>query len=62
MGHLDFSELEFSVLSAESVVVFGHWRLKRATDQPGGLFTLLFQRTEAGWRIVHDHTSAESPN
>ena len=62
MGHLEFSGLEFSVLSSDSVMVFGHWRLKREADQPGGLFTLIFQRTDAGWRIVHDHTSAETPN
>ena len=37
---------------------FGRWRLERAQDAPSGLFTLLFRRTSAGWRIVHDHTSA----
>ena len=62
MGHLDFTELEFSVLSPDAVMVFGHWRLTRDADRPGGLFTLLFRRSESGWRIVHDHTSAESPN
>jgi ketosteroid isomerase-like protein len=26
---------------------------------PHGLFTLIFKRFPEGWRIVHDHTSAE---
>ncbi len=62
MGHLQFSEVEVTVLDPEVALVFGRWRLERAQDAPSGLFTLLFRRTSAGWRIVHDHTSAaESP-
>jgi ketosteroid isomerase-like protein len=26
---------------------------------PHGLFTLVFRKFPAGWKIVHDHTSAE---
>jgi ketosteroid isomerase-like protein len=26
---------------------------------PHGLFTLVFKRMPNGWKIVHDHTSAE---
>ncbi len=61
MGKLTFSELEITPLSAESIEVFGHWRLEREKDSPHGLFTLLFRRTASGWRIVHDHTSAATP-
>ena len=28
----------------------------------GGVFTLVFQRFEEGWRIIHDHTSAVAAN
>jgi ketosteroid isomerase-like protein len=57
MGVLTFSELEIKPFGKDAAVVFGRWQLKRAKDAPGGRFTLIFRRTRAGWRIVHDHTS-----
>ena len=27
--------------------------------KPGGLFTVIFRKLPEGWKIVHDHTSAE---
>ena len=61
MGVLIFSQLETTVLSPDAAVVFGRWRLKTEKGEPNGLFTLIFRRTEAGWRIVADHTSAAPP-
>lgn len=58
MGALMFSDLEINVLSKDAALVLGRWRLKRATDEPHGTFTLLFRKTRAGWRIVHDHSSS----
>lgn len=58
MGTLTFSEVEVTMLSPDAAVVLGHWRLKRANDEPHGRFTLIFKRLPEGWRIVHDHTSA----
>src|SRR5947207_12288413 len=58
MGTLTFSDLEITLLSSDSAVASGRWRLKRANDQPHGRFTLIFKRLPEGWRIVHDHTSA----
>lgn len=58
MGELTFSDLDVTLLSDDAAYVFGSWRLDRADDTPHGLFTLIFRKTEAGWRIVHDHTSA----
>ena len=58
MGVLTFSDLEFSGLSADAVAVSGRWHLKRTNDEPHGRFTLIFRRTRAGWRIIHDHTSS----
>ena len=57
MGTLSFSEVEIKVLSKDAAIVFGRWQLQRAPDNPHGRFTLLFRRTKAGWKIVHDHTS-----
>ena len=58
MGTLTFSDLEITVLSKDAALVLGRWRLKRANDEPHGTFSLLFRKTKAGWRIVHDHSSA----
>jgi uncharacterized protein (TIGR02246 family) len=58
MGTLTFSEIEITLLSPDSAVVLGRWKLERANDRPYGRFTLIFKRLPEGWRIVHDHTSA----
>jgi uncharacterized protein (TIGR02246 family) len=60
MGTLTFSELEIKPIGKDAAVVTGRWQLARAGDNPHGRFTLIFRRTAAGWRIVHDHTSAAS--
>jgi ketosteroid isomerase-like protein len=57
MGLLKFSEVEVTVFAPDAALAVGRWRLERAQDAPSGLFTLLFRRASAGWRIVHDHTS-----
>jgi ketosteroid isomerase-like protein len=44
--------------------VLGRWHLERAKDSrgpAGGMFTLILRRFPQGWRIVHDHTSADTP-
>jgi ketosteroid isomerase-like protein len=61
MGQLDFSELEVHFLGKDSAFVLGRWHLKRSSGDAGGIFTLIFQRFPEGWRIVHDHTSLDSP-
>jgi ketosteroid isomerase-like protein len=58
MGTLTFSDLEITLLSSDSAVASGRWKLKRANDQPHGRFTLILRRLPEGWRIVYDHTSA----
>src|SRR6267378_3895998 len=58
MGTLTFSNLEITLLSSDSAVASGRWKLKRANDQPHGRFTLVLRRLPEGWRIVYDHTSA----
>lgn len=58
MGRLRFEDVEVSVHSAGSASVFGKWLLERAGDAPWGYFTLLMKRTDAGWRVVLDHTSS----
>lgn len=57
MGLLEFSDLEFHFLGKDAALVLGHWHLKRDKDDPGGVFSLVWQRFPEGWKIVHDHTS-----
>lgn len=60
MGRLTFSDLQVQVLSGEWAEVFGRWELKRGGEfeDVGGLYTLLLQKTDKGWRVLHDHTSS----
>ena len=58
MGMLTFSDLEITMLSKDAAIVLGRWRLQRSQDEPHGRFTLIFRKTKAGWKIVHDHTSS----
>ncbi len=57
MGTLEFSDLEIRPLGLDAALVLGRWRLKREKDEPGGVFTLVWQRFPEGWKIIHDHTS-----
>ncbi len=44
----------------EYASVIGKWHLDRSPEaggNVGGIFTLLFQKTPAGWKIILDHTS-----
>jgi ketosteroid isomerase-like protein len=60
MGKLDFSGLEVTLLGPDYANVVGKFHLARTAQGGGdasGVFTLLFHRTPAGWRIIQDHTS-----
>ena len=60
MGKLEFQDLKIDLLSRRAAVVAGKWQVTMSDGkQPHGLFTLIMKRTQGGWHIVHDHTSAE---
>jgi beta-aspartyl-peptidase (threonine type) len=62
MGRLAFSSVEIELLGADAAFVRGGWRLTMPDGtKPGGLFTLVLRKFPEGWKIVHDHTSAEEP-
>ena len=60
MGTLSFELREIRMLGSRHAMIFGAYTLDLDNDQPSGLFTLIARRTEDGWRIIHDHTSANS--
>ena len=60
MGTLRFSDLEIQVLDSNYVTVIGRFHLDRsqaAGGESSGIFTLLFRRTNIGWKVILDHTS-----
>ena len=60
MGKLEFSALRIEMLGPDAAFVRGTWQLTMPDGKtPHGLFTLVFRKFSEGWRIVHDHTSAE---
>lgn len=58
MGKLSFAELEVQVLSPEFALVKGRFHVELTSEKLTGLFTLVMKKTDQGWLIVHDHTSA----
>ncbi|HJQ70072.1 MAG TPA: nuclear transport factor 2 family protein [Blastocatellia bacterium] len=60
MGQLAFTDIKIEMLGPASALVRGRWRLKMRSTEPNGLFTLIFRRLPAGWKIVHDHTGAST--
>lgn len=61
MGRLTFDNLSCRPLGAEAALVRGDWHLTRAVGDIGGNFSLVFQRIDERWLIVHDHTSVRRP-
>lgn len=65
MGKLVFSELHVEALGADAAMVRGKFGLtfeKEADEKKrtaSGRFTLILRKKADGWKIVHDHTSAD---
>jgi ketosteroid isomerase-like protein len=60
MGTLTYSDLEVHPLDENFAVVTGKYRLERGKKDGGnaeGLFSLVFENTDNGWKIVVDHTT-----
>ena len=61
MGTLNFSDLEPHLLDEKFAVVIGRYHLdrnKKAGGNADGVFSLIFEKTESGWKIIVDHTTA----
>ncbi|HUZ93994.1 MAG TPA: nuclear transport factor 2 family protein [Edaphobacter sp.] len=60
MGTLAFSELEARPLDANFAIVVGKYHLERAKKEGGnaeGVFSVVLEKTDKGWKIVLDHTT-----
>lgn len=58
MGRLRFGDLSTTMLGPDYAVSVGRWYLSRTGQADiDGVFSLVWKRTEDGWKILHDHSS-----
>ena len=61
MGALDFPRLEFTMLGTGAALARGRWHLQMPDGKEfGGMTSVIFRKLPEGWRIVHDHSTAEN--
>jgi len=59
---LRFEDVRVRRLAAVYALATARWILYRdGTVTGSGPFTLVLRRTSAGWKIVHDHSSSDTP-
>ncbi|MBK8628603.1 MAG: nuclear transport factor 2 family protein [Saprospiraceae bacterium] len=56
MGKLTFEIIRLDVLSDTAAIMIGRYTLVRVTDQPTGLFTLIWKKINGRWLIISDQT------
>jgi len=60
MGTLTFSSIETRALAPGVALLTGEFHLRRTAAGGGdadGHYTLIWRKTAAGWKIIHDHSS-----
>lgn len=60
MGTLTFGDLQPQVLDDRFALLVGHYHLDRSKKAGGpadGIFSLVFEKTDKGWKIILDHTT-----
>lgn len=65
MGALSFSKLDVVLLDARFATATGNFHLERTPAGGGGadgIFSLVFEKTPDGWKIIRDHTTAFTPS
>lgn len=61
MGTIGYSDLKSKELNKDAVLLTGKYSLEEPKEKPAnGVFTLLYSRTNAGWKIIHEHLSKTS--
>jgi len=64
MGTLSFANLEVALLDHRFATATGNFHLERSTAGGGnadGIFSLVFEKTSDGWKIIRDHTTSFTP-
>ena len=57
MGTLQFDEMETTVLGDDAALVMGHWKIQTSNRNYEGRFSLIWQKRNGEWKIIHDHSS-----
>lgn len=57
MGKLTFTDFEVTSLGQSSALALGRWHLERKKDSPEGNFSVVLQKFNGKWKIIHDHSS-----
>lgn len=60
MGHLEFKVLRLQKIDKKTAFLIGRYELTREIGDAAGHFTLVIQKIDGEWKIVSDHSSAES--
>ncbi len=61
MGQLAFEILGIQSVGADGAIVLGRWKLTETPNAGSGVFSVVLERRPEGWRVIHDHTSADPP-
>jgi len=58
-GQLTYDDLKFRPLGSDHVLLTGRWHLTDVSTgkKQDGYYTLIWERTSNGWKIIHDHSS-----
>jgi uncharacterized protein (TIGR02246 family) len=59
-GNLSFADIDVRPLGDDHALAVGRWIISdRASGRQtaAGIFSLVFEHTSQGWRIIHDHSS-----
>lgn len=57
-AQLSFGDLKFRQLGAGHVLMTGRWYLAEpAGKKTEGYYTLVWEKTQDGWKMIHDHSS-----
>jgi uncharacterized protein (TIGR02246 family) len=62
MGQLSFTNIAVRMLGPSHAVVTGNFHLERTQaggGDTGGIFSLVFEKTDAGWKVILDHSVAD---
>jgi len=58
MGTLAFDLLDVRGVGADGAAVLGRWALTETPQAGSGIFSVILERQQGTWRVIHDHTSA----
>jgi len=59
MGKLAFEILGVQPVGKGGAVVLGRWKLTETPNAGSGVFSVVLERREGTWQIIHDHTSSD---